>query len=121
MLLLVVLLPLFGDHEERHGHIPKNFQPLHLSKAQYRELKEILKEHRKRLRELHQEEERLEEMLRELFQEREFDKEKFLTKKRQLKLNMATIETDFFVKLHRLFTSKQRRLFSRYIEEWEIE
>jgi len=109
-----------GQKESR-GHIPKNLQALELSKVQHDSLKTILQEHRSKLMNLHEEEEKLEEMLKELFKSEKFDKESFLAKKESLKLKMATIETDFFLKLHGLFNAKQRVLFAQYIEEWEVE
>ncbi len=129
LLFFLLFLPLFSNYDKQlgiaqkdtSGHIPKNLQNLKLTTLQYDKLKIILQQHRSKLLELHQEEEKLETMLKELFKSEKFDQDTFLSKKEKLKLKMATIETDFFLKLHKLFNSKQRELFSQYIEEWEIE
>jgi Spy/CpxP family protein refolding chaperone len=123
ILIIVVTFAMGEDEEdyEKRFHIPKDLSFLELNSSQKVELKSIIKEQRVTLKKLHQKEELLEASLQKIFVKDSFDKKDFLNRIRNLKGEMAEVESNFFEKIHRILNREQRKKFIKYIEEWEIE
>jgi len=123
VIFLLIFSISFADEDDNEDrlHIPKDLSFLHLYKEQKKELRKVLKEHRKKLKIVHEKEEKLEERLKKMFLKKDFDKNRFLEQNLELKKEIAKIEADFFEKIHSILDKKQREKFIDYIEEWEIE
>ncbi len=122
--LLIVNLAFSDDDykDYKEGfHIPRDLSYLHLTTKQKEKFKKILKEYRVVLKNLHEEEESIETELKRVFLQDRFDKRAFMKKKVKVKNKIAKTEAEFFAKIHRVLTKKQRKKFIKYLEEWEIE
>ncbi len=121
-LILVLLFGFVCAKEGEEGfHIPKDLSYLNLTGKQKEKIEKVLREHRKRLKKLHEKEEKLERDLEKSFVKDKFDKRAFFDKNLRLKRDMADAEADFFEKIHKILNKEQREKFVEYIEEWEIE
>ena len=114
--LLIVNLAFSDDDykDYKEGfHIPRDLSYLHLTTKQ--------KEYRVVLKSLHEKEESIEKELKRLFLQDSFDKRAFMKKNINIKNKIAKTEAEFFAKIHTVLTKKQRKKFTKYLEEWEIE
>ncbi|NPA27570.1 MAG: hypothetical protein GXN91_00780 [Epsilonproteobacteria bacterium] len=124
--LILIFLTLFlfaddRDYYKKEIHLPKDLSFLDLNSTQKKLLTKLLLEHRKKLKELHDEEEEWEEGLKVDFIKDDFDKDDFIEKNLEFKKKIVEVEANFFEKIHSILNKKQRKKFIEYIEEWEIE
>ncbi len=124
-ILIAVLILSFSfadtDDYKKELHLPNDLSFLKLNNDQKEKLKHILKEHRIKLKKLHEKEEEWEEELKKEFVKDKFDKEEFKRKNLAIKKRIVEIEAEFFEKIHSILNKEQREEFIEYIEEWEIE
>ena len=126
LLIIVLLLTfVFGDndeHEEReHHYYNKDLTYLNLSYIQKKEIKKILKEYRKKLKKYREYKEDILEKKEDVFEKERFDSEKFMDINLKLSKEASKIEIEFLENIHQILSRKQRELFIKYIDEWEIE
>ena len=121
-IIVVALIVTIGLSDAKEGfHIPRDLSYLHLSPLQKEHIRELLQSHRAILHQLHEKEEETEKELAKMFLQKRFNKRAFLEKNLALKRAIAQSEANFFAQIHAILTPKQRRLFIKYLEEWEIE
>ncbi len=121
-IVVIALIITIGLSDEKEGfHIPRDLSYLHLSPLQKEHIRELLQSYRAILHQLHEKEEETEEELAKMFLQKRFNKRAFLEKNLALKKAIAQSEANFFAQIHAILTPKQRKLFIKYLEEWEIE
>lgn len=124
IILLLVISPFFADDDEYRGekhHLPLDVSYLKLSEDQHAKLVKILKKFKHEYKEFHEREEETQKEISKLFLADTFDKERFIVLTNRLKSLSVGIEADFFEKMHKLLTPKQKIDFVKYMQEWEIE
>jgi len=121
--IIIVTIFLYADRDDYclEVHLSKDLSFLELNSTQQKSIREILKEHRDRLKRLHEREEEFEHQLKDIFKKDRFYRELFFQKNMELKAEIVEIETSFFEKIHSILNRKQRERFIEHIEEWEVE
>lgn len=121
-IVVVFIIVTIGLGDTKEGfHIPRDLSYLHLKPMQKKRIRELLQNYRVVLKQLHEKEEKTEKELSKMFLQKRFNKQIFLEKNLALKKAIAQSEANFFARLHAIFTPEQRKLFIKYLEEWEIE
>jgi len=122
-LLLSFSLVADDDHEHEHkkGHIYKNLDYLDLSTEQHKEIKEIVVEYRKDYKKFYKKRQEKEKKLQELVREEEFDKESYEQISKEIYEDAIELETKTLSEIHSILSASQRKRFSYYLREWQVE
>jgi len=124
LILLILLSFVFADsdrHEEKHHYYSKDLTYLSLSSSQEEQVKKILKNYKKELKEYrHFKKEQIEKK-QELFLENTYDANKLEQINQTINQEETKIETKLMGALHDILSNEQKKKFIRYIQEWEIE
>ncbi|WP_373071469.1 Spy/CpxP family protein refolding chaperone [Sulfurimonas sp.] len=127
IVFLLVISPIFADHDEydeyerQEYHLPLDVSYLNLNNDQYKQIKHIVKKFKHEHKEFHEESEKIRKKISKLFLSEKFDRDEFVRLSNNLKNLSVEIQADFFVKVHRLLTPKQKKRFVKYMQEWEVE
>jgi Spy/CpxP family protein refolding chaperone len=119
--------PIFADHDEyddhryKKYHMPLDVSYLDLDNNQYKQIKHIVKKFKHKHKEFHEEKEETRKKISKLFLSDRFDRDEFVRLSNRLKSLSVDIQADFFVKVHKLLTPKQKKRFIKYMKEWEVE
>ena len=127
--ILLLCTLLFADYDEHeHGeyeykkhHLPLDMRYLHLDQKQLKEVKDVIKTFRREYRLFHQKKESTQKEISTLFLSEKFDTEKFIRLSTELNRYSAGMQAKFFSRMHKILTTKQRKRFIHYMEEWEVE
>ena len=121
-LLLVTLLAAKEHKQEHREHFfPMDMGYLDLSEQQHKAVKKIIKAFRDQYKELHHQEREKDEKVSELFLAEVFNIEAFIELNAHLKQDAIEIQANFFSRIHKLLTPKQKERFIRYMREWDVE
>lgn len=127
VILCSFLLPfiLFASDDDHHAykksHIYKNLDFLELDKKQYKKIREVLIKYKKEYKKYYKYKEEKEEKLKKLFLEDDFNEEKYVYISRKIKEKASLLEAKNLEKIHDILDEKQRKKFSYYLKEWEVE
>jgi len=124
LILLVLLTFLISDEEyehEKEHYYRKDLSYLYLNKSQKSKVKQVLKEYQKELRKYIELKKDIARKKRKLFMQKDFDKDKVKMLTKKLFEFSGKIEANFLNNMHKILNQKQRKKFSRYMHEWEIE
>lgn len=128
VLISVCFINVYGDddYEKEHykylkHHSYKNLDYLDLSSQQSHQIRQILLQSKKSYQLFYKEKTTVESQLRKLLQEDVFNAKKYLSLKSSLYEKALELEVQKLSKIHRVLTQKQRKKFSYFLEEWEIE
>jgi len=127
VLFLLILSPMFADHDEydehkyEKYHLPLDVSYLQLNDKQYKEIKHIVKKFKHKHKEFHEKKEKARKKISKLFLSDSFDRDEFVRLSNRLKTISTEIQADFFEKIHKLLTPKQKKRFVKYMKEWEVE
>lgn len=125
ILCLVLLLGfLYADdheHEKHHHYYNKDLTFLNLSSTQQKDIKKLLKEYRKNLKNYREYKEDILEQKEDIFKDDTFDQNKFIQLNLKLSQQSSKIQTQFLEQIHQILSKDQRKLFIKYLDEWEIE
>lgn len=128
MKYLFFLLVLFtfsfcddDEHEKHHHYYNKDLTYLDLSYEQKKNIKKLLKDYREDLKDYREYKEDILDEKQELFEKDIFNSKKIAELNMKLANEASKIETILLENIHKILTKKQRELFIKYIEEWEIE
>ena len=120
--LFWIWLAVLTIADEGYAHrLPYDMSRLQLSASQHRAVKEALVQYRKGRKVLHKQEERLEASFRTMFLSARFDAARYRRLVLALKRQEIALHAELLDKLHRILTPAQRRMFARYLEEWDDE
>lgn len=124
-LLFALLLFTFSfadDHKEEHHHYySKDLTYLDLSHEQRKSVKKLLKLYRKELKRYRKYKKHTIDSKQTLFEQESLDPDTLIALDLKLAHKAAKIEADFLTHMHNTLTKKQRKLFIKHIDEWEIE
>lgn len=118
---------LFADdykkehHKYEKNHIYKNLDFLNLNKKQYSKIREILINYKKEYRAFYQFKLNEEKKLQALVEEKIFDKASYITISQNIKQHAIQIEANNIEDILSILNPMQRKKFSYYLEEWEVE
>lgn len=101
--------------------MPYNMEYLHLSKEQKDQIRSFFKKSQKRYKKLHKKIEKAEHQLIKHFNETSFNKKEFVRVQIELKKEELQIEAELLERIYAILTSRQKREFTEYLKEWEIE
>jgi len=119
---LIVLFMLFNlSFADDDHYYSRDLSSLHLSKKQEKQVKKILKNYRKEIKSFKNKKEDITEKKQKLFLSDKFDGRNLKRLNEILNKLKTNIENDFLIQMHEVLSKKQKRKFTYYIEEWEIE
>ncbi len=112
----------FRESREHHTqYMPRDLHDLKLTRTQHQSIEKALRENMKLLRKLRDKEHRFKKFLRKLFLSDDFDTRAYYERAQKLSREKIRIEAQLFKAIHRVLTPKQREMFVRQLEEWEID
>lgn len=125
ILLLFTLIQADDDRYEHYErdehHLPLDVSYLDLSKEQHKSVRVLVKKYKHEQRELHRLKKEARRSVSELFTAEAFDTGEFMRINAALGQKAVEIQAEFFSQMHALLTPTQKKRFSYYMEEWEIE
>ena len=128
VLISLCLINVYADddYEKEHykylkHHSYKNLDYLDLSSNQSDKIRHILIESKKAYKLFYKEKVTIESQLRKLLQQKNFDAQSYLDLKQRLSQKALQLEVQKLSKIHAVLTKKQRKKFSYFLQEWEIE
>ncbi len=123
-LMLICFALLWADHDDDHHyreHYPMDMDYLDLSHKQHEKVEDIVRHYQKEYRHYNKKKEHTIKALRTLFEAETFDKERAAALIGDLRNEAAQIQATFFDEIHTVLNKNQRRRFSHYMQEWNIE
>lgn len=108
-------------HEHEKHHIYKNLDYLNLSPTQYEKIKEILIEYKNKYNHFYEKKEKKQLKLQKLIIKDEFDKEKYEKISEEIFKKAIKLEIKTLDKIHKILDKNQRKRFSYYLKEWQVE
>ncbi|PLY09673.1 MAG: hypothetical protein C0625_00275 [Arcobacter sp.] len=109
------------SHNHKKNHFYKNLDFLDLDKNQYNELRTILIDYKSDYKKYYKYKKNEEEELVLIMREEVFDTEKYINILKNIKNRGIQLEVDNLKKIHSILNKKQRKLFSHYLEDWEVD
>lgn len=127
IVFLLIISPIFADHDDydehkrKKYHMPLDVSYLKLNSEQYRQIKHIVKKFKHEHKEFHHQSQKTRKKISKLFLSDNFERDEFVRLSNRLKSLSINIQADFFEKIHKLLTQKQKKRFVKYMKEWEVE
>jgi periplasmic protein CpxP/Spy len=121
-LLLSSLFLFLHASDDRHNRYSyKNLEYLDLDSEQIKEIKEVLIESKYKYKDFYEYKQGKEDKLKDIIEDNIFDEKSYLEILNDLKIKASLLEIEKMKKIHTILNEKQRKKFSKYFEEWEIE
>ncbi len=121
--LLLTSLFLFShasdDKHNKYSH--KNLEYLDLNSQQIEKMKEVLIEFKHKYKVFYEYKQEKEDKLKNIIKNNVFDEKSYLEILNDLKIKASLLEIEKMKKIHAILDEKQRKKFSEYLEEWEVE
>lgn len=121
--LLLTSLFLFShasdDKHNKYSH--KNLEYLDLNSQQIEKMKEVLIEFKHKYKVFYEYKQEKEDKLKDIIKNNVFDEKSYLEILNDLKIKASLLEIEKMKKIHAILDEKQRKKFSEYLEEWEVE
>ena len=108
-----------NDHWYRHSY--KNLDYLELNNEQTAKMKEILIEFKEQYKEFYEFKEKQEDRLRDILKDDILNEKEYLTILNEIKSKASLLEVQKMNNIHNILNEKQRKKFSKYFKEWEVE
>ena len=108
-----------NDHWYRHSY--KNLDYLELNNEQTAKIKEILIEFKEQYKEFYEFKEKQEDRLRDILKDDTLNEKEYLTILNEIKSKASLLEVQKMNNIHNILNEKQRKKFSKYFKEWEVE
>ena len=108
-----------NDHWYRHSY--KNLDYLELNNEQTAKIKEILIEFKEQYKEFYEFKEKQEDRLRDILKDDTLNEKEYLTILNEIKSKASLLEVEKMRNIHNILNEKQRKKFSKYFKEWEVE
>jgi len=121
--LLLTSLFLFSNaSDDKHNkHSYKNLEYLNLNTEQLEKIKEVLIESKRKYKDFYEYKQAKEDKLKDIIENDVFDEKLYLEVLNDFKIKASLLEIEKMKKIHTILDEKQRKKFSKYLEEWEIE
>ncbi|QKE30068.1 hypothetical protein AACT_3016 [Arcobacter acticola] len=122
--LLLSSLFLFvnaDDDNHWYRHTYKNLDYLELNNEQTVKMKEILIDFKKQYKEFYEFKEKQEDRIRDILRNDIFNEKEYLTILNEIKSKASLLEVQKMNNIHNILNEKQRKKFSKYFKEWEVE
>ncbi len=122
--LLLSSLFLFAnadDDDHKYKHSYKNLEYLELNKEQLKQMKDILIDFKHKYKDFYEYKEDKEDELKDIMKADIFDEKQYLEILNDIKTKASLLEIEKIKNIHTILDEKQRKKFSKYLEEWEVE
>jgi periplasmic protein CpxP/Spy len=122
--LLLSSLFLFlnaDDDDHKYKHSYKNLEFLELNTQQIDNMKEILIDFKHQYKDFNEFKEEKEDRLKDIIKADSFDEKQYLEISNEIKSKASNLEIQRMKKIHTILDEKQRKKFSKYFKEWEVE
>jgi periplasmic protein CpxP/Spy len=121
--LLLTSLFLFSHaSDDKHNKLShKNLEYLDLNSQQIEKMKEVLIEFKHKYKVFYEYKQEKEDKLKDIIKNNVFDEKSYLEILNDLKIKASLLEIEKMKKIHAILDEKQRKKFSEYLEEWEVE
>ena len=123
ILLLLTSLSLFShasdDKHNKYSH--KNLEYLDLNLSHIEKLTEVIIESKRKYKDFDEYKQEKEDKLKDIIKNNVFDEKSYLEILNDLKIKASLLEIEKMKKIHAILDEKQRKKFSEYLEEWEVE
>lgn len=122
--LLLSSLFLFvnaDDDDHKYKHSYKNLEFLELKPSQLEKMKDILIDFKHKYKDFYEYKENKEDELKEIMKADIFDEKQYLAVLNDIKTKASLLEIEKIKNIHTILDEKQRKKFSKYLEEWEVE
>ncbi|MDZ7818812.1 MAG: hypothetical protein U5K55_09410 [Aliarcobacter sp.] len=120
-LLLSSLFLFLNADDDKYKHSYKNLDYLELNTQQIVKMKEILIDFKHQYKEFYEFKEDQEDKLKDILKDDIFDENLYLKILNEIKLKASLLELQRMKKIHTILDEKQRKKFSKYLKEWEVE
>ncbi len=126
MKLIIIILLFFSvlladSDDNNHHYYSKDLTYLNLTAKQEQKIKKILKDYQKDIKIYKHKKEKITKNKQDIFANETFDEEKLKSINQQIN-NLATgAEIRFLKQIHQVLSQKQRKEFSKYMDEWDLE
>ena len=121
-LLLSSLFLFLNASEDKHNrHSYKNLEYLDLDSEQIKKIKEVLIESKRKYKDFYEYKQAKEDKLKAIIEDSIFDEKLYLEILNELKVKSSLLEIEKIKEIHSILDEKQRKKFSKYFEEWEVE
>lgn len=121
LLLSSLFLFLHASDDKHNKHSHKNLEYLDLNSQQIEKMKEVLIESKQKYKDFYEYKKEKEDKLKDIIENNVFDEKSYLEILNDLKIKASLLEIEKMKKIHAILDEKQRKKFSKYLEEWEIE
>jgi len=126
LIILCSLLTFFSyaddDYEEHHdNHIHKNLEYLDLNPSQYEQIKEVLISYKYHYHEYYKKRKKKQKKLQKLFKEEKFDTKEYEEISKDIFEEAIELEAKTLKKIHKILNKNQRKKFSKYLKEWQVD
>lgn len=108
-----------GHHKYKHSY--KNLEYLELDSQQIERMKEILIDFKHQYKKFNEFKEDQEDRLKDIIKYDNFDEKEYLDILNEIKSKASNLEIQRMKKIHTILDEKQRKKFSKYFKEWEVE
>ena len=108
-----------GHHKYKHSY--KNLEYLDLNTQQIEKMKEILIDFKYQYKEFYEFKENQEDRLKNIIKNDNFDEKQYLEILNEIKSKASFLEVQRMKKIYTILDEKQRKKFSKYFKEWEVE
>ena len=122
--LLLSSLFLFvnaDDDDHKYKHSYKNLEYLELNSSQLQKMKDILIDFKHKYKDFYEYKEDKEDELKDIMKADIFDQKQYLEILNDIKTKASLLEIEKIKNIHTILDEKQRKKFSKYLEEWEVE
>ena len=122
--LLLSSLFLFvnaDDDDHKYKHSYKNLEYLDLNSSQLEKMKDILIDFKHKYKDFYEYKDDKEDELKDIMKADIFDEKQYLEILNDIKTKASLLEIEKIKNIHTILDEKQRKKFSKYLEEWEVE
>ena len=122
--LLLSSLFLFvnaDDDDHKYKHSYKNLEYLELNSSQLEKMKDILIDFKHKYKDFYEYKDDKEDELKDIMKADIFDEKQYLEILNDIKTKASLLEIEKIKNIHTILDEKQRKKFSKYLQEWEVE
>ena len=124
--IFLILSSLFlfvnaDDDDHKYKHSYKNLEYLELNSSQLEKMKDILIDFKHKYKDFYEDKEDKEDELKDIMKADIFDEKQYLEILNDIKTKASLLEIEKIKNIHTILDEKQRKKFSKYLEEWEVE
>ena len=121
LLLSSLFLFLHASDDKHNRYSYKNLEYLDLDSEQIKKIKEVLIESKQKYKDFYEYKQEKEDKLKDIIINDVFDEKLYFEILNDLKTKASLLEIEKIKRIHTILSEKQRKKFSKYLEEWEIE